>query len=200
MSTTNILDLCNRVDVLEKKHDSGGTAEDTTYDNTDSGLTADTVQGAIDELAGDIDGLSADDIDYDNTDSGLTADTVQGAIDELAESYPADKVMMSDGVTSVEDALDELTNNSISNSINISDYNAINNYYTAPHDGFVRFKGTSSDIAFVALVRDNATSVNISSSNGLSTGVFVKKGTKLFVYATSVGTTPAEAYFIGYTS
>ena len=29
-------------------------------------------------------------------------------VDELAESYPADKVMMSDGVTSVEDALDNI--------------------------------------------------------------------------------------------
>ena len=30
-------------------------------------------------------------------------------IDELTESYPADKVMLSDGVTSVEDKVDELT-------------------------------------------------------------------------------------------
>lgn len=30
-------------------------------------------------------------------------------IDELSESYPADKVMMSDGATSVEDAVDEVT-------------------------------------------------------------------------------------------
>ena len=30
-------------------------------------------------------------------------------IDKLTASYPADKVMLSDGTTSVEDALDELT-------------------------------------------------------------------------------------------
>lgn len=50
-------------------------------------------------------GLTASDVAYDNTDSGLTATDVQGAVDELAESYPATQVMMSDGVTSVEDAI-----------------------------------------------------------------------------------------------
>lgn len=53
-----------------------------------------------------IDGLTASDVAYDNTDSGLTADTVQGAIDELRQ---ADNIMMSDGTTSVEDKVDELT-------------------------------------------------------------------------------------------
>lgn len=53
------------------------------YDNTESGLTAENAQSAIDELAGDIADLSADDISYDNTDSGLTADDVQSAIDEI---------------------------------------------------------------------------------------------------------------------
>ena len=33
-------------------------------------------------------------------------------VSELAQSYPADKVRMSDGVTSVEDALDAVANNS----------------------------------------------------------------------------------------
>lgn len=54
-----------------------------------------------------IDGLTASDVAYDNTTSGLTATTTQGAVDELADSYPATQVMLSDGVTSVEDALDE---------------------------------------------------------------------------------------------
>ena len=55
-----------------------------SYDNTDSGLTATKVQGAIDELAGDIAGLTGEDVAYDNTESGLTADDVQAAIDEVA--------------------------------------------------------------------------------------------------------------------
>lgn len=51
MSTTNILDLNNRIDELEKN--SGGlTASDVAYDNTDSGLTATNVQEAIDDVSG----------------------------------------------------------------------------------------------------------------------------------------------------
>lgn len=36
----------------------GGTAADVSYDNTDSGLTAETVQAAIDEVVTDLDALS----------------------------------------------------------------------------------------------------------------------------------------------
>ena len=50
-------------------------------------------------------GLTASDVAYDNTASGLTATDVQGAVDELRQ---ADNIMMSDGVTSVEDAVDEV--------------------------------------------------------------------------------------------
>lgn len=35
----------------------GGAAEDITYDNTESGLSAENVQSAIDEIAGDVDTL-----------------------------------------------------------------------------------------------------------------------------------------------
>jgi hypothetical protein len=59
-------------------------ASKISYDNTESGLQATKVQGAIDELAGNITDLAGDDIAYDNTDSGLQATNVQGAIDEIA--------------------------------------------------------------------------------------------------------------------
>ncbi len=77
-----------------------------TYSNTTSGLTATTIQGAIDEVAGtagnaadkDLSNLSATGTGvittavtnnaaggtYDNTTSGLTAETIQAAIDEVA--------------------------------------------------------------------------------------------------------------------
>ena len=46
-------DLYDKYDNRYIKRDeySGGSAETTTYDNTDSGLTSTNVQGAIDELA-----------------------------------------------------------------------------------------------------------------------------------------------------
>lgn len=80
----------NSIDLLEKKVEkggggTGGTASDVSYDNTGSGLTADNVQSAIDEIAA----RDASDISYDNTSSGLTADDVQEAIDELAAAVGA---------------------------------------------------------------------------------------------------------------
>ena len=63
---------------------AGGTgaisASNVTYDNTTSGLTADDVQEAIDE----INAKDAGDIAYDNQTSGLVATNVQSAIDEIA--------------------------------------------------------------------------------------------------------------------
>ena len=61
---------------------TGGTiAGEISYDNTTSGMTADNVQDAIDELkAATVDGK---DVAYDNTDSGMSATNIQDAIDEL---------------------------------------------------------------------------------------------------------------------
>ena len=63
------------------------TATDVTYDNTQSGLTAEDVQEAIDELAqgGGGGGGSAANVTYDPTTSGLTATNVQEAIDEVVD-------------------------------------------------------------------------------------------------------------------
>lgn len=67
------------------------SADEISYDNTTSGLTAVTVQAAIDEDHQDlldhindaVDAHDASAISYDNTVSGLTATEVQAAIDEL---------------------------------------------------------------------------------------------------------------------
>lgn len=67
-------------------------ADDVSYDNTSSGLTATDVQSAIDEINGKIPqggSVDADDVTYDNTQSGLTATNVQSAIDELAQGKNA---------------------------------------------------------------------------------------------------------------
>lgn len=63
------------VDAQVGGHDA---ADEISYDNTTSGLTATDVQAAIDEIQGD-----ASKIDYDNTISGLAADNVKAAIDEV---------------------------------------------------------------------------------------------------------------------
>ena len=74
---------------------SSVTASAVSYDNTVSGMTADDVQEAIDELKSAIDAIvvpatpTASDVSYSNTASGLSATNVQGAIDELAGNTPA---------------------------------------------------------------------------------------------------------------
>ena len=57
------------------------TAAEVSYSNTSSGLSANNVQSAIDELASS--SVSAADVTYSNTASGLTATNVQAAIDEI---------------------------------------------------------------------------------------------------------------------
>ena len=60
------------------------TAEDVSYDNLTSGLEADNVQEAIDEVVDKVEHLYADQVMFSNSSSGLEADNVQDAIDELA--------------------------------------------------------------------------------------------------------------------
>ena len=49
--------LLSTIGIDGKKYDLGPSAENTSYDNTDSGLTADNVQAAIDEVLTDLNGL-----------------------------------------------------------------------------------------------------------------------------------------------
>ena len=51
LTTTAKTDLVAAINEVDAKPSGGGTAADITYDNTTSGLTAATVQAAIDELA-----------------------------------------------------------------------------------------------------------------------------------------------------
>ena len=53
-------------------------------------------------------------------------------VDKMEKSYPAEQVMMSDGVTSVEEAL---TANSLGTRVEIKSYTQ-SNPYTAPSDGY----------------------------------------------------------------
>lgn len=64
LTTTEKTDLVAAINEVNAKPSGGGTAASTSYDNTTSGLTADNVQAAIDELAAGVhpeyssDGLS----------------------------------------------------------------------------------------------------------------------------------------------
>lgn len=76
-------------------------AQDVTYDNTGSGLTATNVQDAVDELASRPVVASASDVTYDNTLSGLIATDVQDAIDELKALIPVTPQYITTGLSIV---------------------------------------------------------------------------------------------------
>ena len=88
------------------------------YDNTESGLEATTVQGAIDELDSKIKASDeASEITYDNTESELEATNVQSAIDELntkieasdeASEITYDNTESELEATNVQGAIDEI--------------------------------------------------------------------------------------------
>ena len=150
----------------------GGTgvdAEDVTYDNQTSGLTATNVQAAIDEVYAAIPSsgnVEADDVSYDNTSSGLTATNVQAAIDELASNSSE--------------------HSAFGTAVNLASYTSFANAYTAPSDGYLNVYGGDSGSSFVgaSIYGSNATSANDAHTSctiaaAASGSVFVRKGTKL---------------------
>ena len=62
----------NSINLLEKGANGSGestTASNVSYDNTDSGLTAENVQAAIDEVVGDIPTISDYGVNYSETET-----------------------------------------------------------------------------------------------------------------------------------
>lgn len=62
------------------------------YDNSVTGLSADNVQSALDEINQKIVVLSANNVSYLNTASDLAATNVQAAIDELNDNFQKEKI------------------------------------------------------------------------------------------------------------
>lgn len=84
IQTTGVTSWNTRVgDVVPEAGDY--TASQVTYNGSGSGLLATDVQGAIDEVKGDIPTTAAD-VPYNNSVSGLSATDVQDAIDEISSS------------------------------------------------------------------------------------------------------------------
>lgn len=85
--TTQDKTIIGAINEIAAEIPSGEVAADhVTYDNTTSGLTADDVQAALDEIVAEMPTTpEADDVAYDNQTSGLSATNVQAAIDELAQ-------------------------------------------------------------------------------------------------------------------
>ena len=103
----------------------------------------------------------------------------------------ADYCMMSDGVTSVGDAIDELTDNEMSTYTDITTYTSSSNMYQAPSDGYILIRNGTGAIGKGVLCGSNkVTTISIGVGQGDFT-CFVKKG--MYMYCAN---SPTEAYFV----
>lgn len=119
-------------------------------------------------------------------------------VDELEKSYPANKVMMSDGVTSVEEAVDELKANITSGPTALS----FDTEYTASSDGYVRgiVNQGANKFVQIQLYFSSAGAYGIvakvgdSLNEGQACSVYVRKGMKYKIQCSS--TNDATCVFI----
>lgn len=104
----------------------GALAGDVDYDNTTSGLQADDVQEALDEIAANMGEGTAADTTYDNTESGLSADNVQDAIDEIdltVDSLSASVLSINNDIDEIGLDIADLSASIVSINNNINDIN-----------------------------------------------------------------------------
>ena len=101
----------------------------------------------------------------------------------------ADNVMMSDGVTSVEDRIS--ANDYNGSAVQITTYTDPTNPYIVPLDGYIRFAMCEIRL----LNADGTKNVGLGySQNSSITSIFVRKGSKIYLQNIGTGTT---AYWIG---
>jgi len=105
----------------------------------------------------------------------------------MPETYPAQQVMMSDGVTSVEEKIDA-HNVSTNTRVDITDYTS-QNPYKCPCDGYVRLDITTGQ-KYISI--DNVNMAGGIFSNETSFTLLVKKGMEL---APSTGNGTFVLYF-----
>lgn len=104
-------------------------------------------------------------------------------------STSADKCMLSDG-ESVKDRIDSVY---AIGTVTITSYNTLANAYTCPTDGYVRISDgnvgllTKDSINYWTILQNGDTNL---------AGIFVKKGSKIVVFKSSVGTSPYKAVFV----
>ena len=116
-----------------------------------------------------------------------------GSLEQTAgmpSEYPATQVMLSDGVTSVEDALDGLTADTFGTSVDITSYTA-SNKYTCPSDGYI-YLSTSSAGAYVTISLGGPYISAIQGGSNYNS-IFVKKGLRVWT-VTSNGTFGVHFY------
>lgn len=151
------------------------TAANVSYDNTTSGLTADDVQEALDEIYAAIPSVStpdAEDVAYDNQTSGLSATNVQAAIDEI----------------SVEPEIKFGTAVDILNT-------TAQLPYDIPKDGYVKWGNAGTTSTILHIIDGDGGDTGGLVMVGIISAIFVKKGMKAYISSGS-SVTGAVANYI----
>lgn len=102
----------------------------------------------------------------------------------------ADNVMLSDGVTSVEDAIDDIHKNHHGTTVNITSYTST--FYTAPSDGYLMLYASptsSSSAAIVAQIIGSGsgnpiyqTANSVANNSESYQSTYIRKGMKIKIY------------------
>lgn len=119
----------------------------------------------------------------------LTASVKINAI-AMDVSTSADKCMMSEN-ESVKDRIDSVY---AIETVTITSYNTLANAYTCPTDGYVRI--SDGNIGLLTKDSINYWTILQNIGNTKLAGIFVKKGSKIVVFNSSVGTSPGNAVFV----
>lgn len=212
MSTTNILDLNNRIDALEKNSGGGGTSNYNGLTNKPQinsvelsgnktaaqlGLMASdgVVANPTGQTTGTLTALEVDGTKYAVSGGSGTSDytdltnkpsingvTLSGNKTTSDLGINATNVILSDGVTSVENEIDRKNVANITKQVSgLTSYSSASNPYTCPCDGYVRIVGTASTMATMFLLTEDGTNnYNIGQTKDMYISIFVRKDAKVF--------------------
>lgn len=105
-------------------------------------------------------------------------------------STSADKCMLSEN-ESVKDRIDSVY---AIETVTITSYNTLANAYTCPTDGYVRI--SNGNIGLLTKDSTNYWTILQNSGDTKLAGIFVKKGSKIVVFNSSIGISPGNAVFV----
>ena len=173
--------------------------EASTRNNIASGEKLSVILGKVQKFFNDLKTVAFSGSYTDLTSQPqINSNTLSGNKTTSDLGINADNVMMSDGVTSVEVAVDALTAITIGTPIDISSYSSPNKLYTCPSDGYIRViadvaVGNQTILKFGDSYTLAKSEVAVANHN-VTTTVYVRKGMQF--YCTRDETTYSKIQFL----
>lgn len=182
MSTTNILDLNNRIDALEKNSGGGGSADSAKRSDIATEFSATTAYtaGCFVYYEGKLYQFNADHAAgaWDPTDvvEANVTDQVVSNASAIAGLTASDVAY---GTETVKDALDDLTASTLGTAIDVSSATS-KDKYTTISDGYLIIQSTQSTGYVVYAVNDENLKISSTYSASSYVTIYVKKGMQIW--------------------